>query len=191
MFLISNIPQYVGTLTPCHKTSKTCPYHNRKHAWKFVEILSQLSSIILPLATNLLAKKQSISWSNGKTNSAFSSRNNIIQFNDSTYLKRCHYNSDTDPLCPIFNLEDIVSSCGDNYTDVAYQVCMLCFKRQMSYSWKLIVILKLNEWRYLFSIQFVRLLILFHTSGCDLWHHYWMGLQFRSFHRRMLSKISI
>jgi len=48
-------------------------------------------------------------------------RNNIIQFNDSTYLKRCHYNADTDPLCPIFNLEDIVSSCGDNYTDVAYQ----------------------------------------------------------------------
>ena len=54
-------------------------------------------------------------------------RNNIIQFNDSRYLSSCHYHQDTDPLCPIFLLEDIVSSCGDNYSDVAFQVFFILF----------------------------------------------------------------
>lgn len=48
-------------------------------------------------------------------------RNNIIKFNDSGYLKSCNYHHATDPLCPIFQLEDIIRECGDNYTDVAFQ----------------------------------------------------------------------
>lgn len=48
-------------------------------------------------------------------------RNNLISFNDSSYLKGCLYNKDTDPLCPIFKLDDIISSCGDNYSRIGYQ----------------------------------------------------------------------
>ncbi|XP_066918295.1 P2X purinoceptor 4-like isoform X1 [Clytia hemisphaerica] len=46
---------------------------------------------------------------------------NIPNTNNRTYMKKCRYNAKTDPLCPIFRLQDIVSSCGDNYTQVAFK----------------------------------------------------------------------
>lgn len=49
---------------------------------------------------------------------------------DKYYMRRCLYNSKTDPLCPIFKLKDIVAECGDNYTKVAFKVSFygfICF----------------------------------------------------------------
>ena len=49
-------------------------------------------------------------------------RQNIIEHNDTNYFKTCMYDSETDPLCPIFKLENIVNSAGGNYTRDGYQV---------------------------------------------------------------------
>ena len=37
-------------------------------------------------------------------------------------MKKCRYNSKTDPLCPIFKLEDITAACGDDFSKVAFKV---------------------------------------------------------------------
>ena len=64
-------------------------------------------------------------------NSFYICRNNIIRGLDKSYMRRCLYNSKTDPLCPIFKLKDIVKECGDDYTDVAFKVCWTqIFKEQ-------------------------------------------------------------
>ena len=49
-------------------------------------------------------------------------RNNIVNGKDESYMKKCLYNSKTDPLCPIFKLKDIAAACGDDYTKVAFKV---------------------------------------------------------------------
>lgn len=49
-------------------------------------------------------------------------RNNIINGKDGSYMKKCKYNSKTDPLCPIFKLKDIVGECGDDFSKVAFKV---------------------------------------------------------------------
>ena len=60
-------------------------------------------------------------------------RRNILETQNATYLKSCHYNSqsDVDRLCPIFTLGDIVnetqSSPNDTYRTIALHVCNLRF----------------------------------------------------------------
>jgi len=49
------------------------------------------------------------------------SRRNILDRNNSTYLKNCHYHHSTDPLCPIFKLGTIVKDSGNNFDAVAYK----------------------------------------------------------------------
>ena len=45
-------------------------------------------------------------------------RTNILDVQNETYLSKCRY-SDRDPLCPVFNIESIVSQTGHNYTEMA------------------------------------------------------------------------
>jgi len=58
-------------------------------------------------------------------------RRNILDTQNATYLKSCHYNSqsDVDRLCPIFTLGDIVretqTSPNDTYSSIALLVCNL------------------------------------------------------------------
>ncbi|XP_040076711.1 P2X purinoceptor 4 [Ixodes scapularis] len=46
-------------------------------------------------------------------------RSNIQASDNSTYLKYCRYNADSDPLCPVFRLGDIVEEAGVNFEEVA------------------------------------------------------------------------
>lgn len=46
-------------------------------------------------------------------------RNLPSDFRQADYLKKCKYDENMDPLCPIFKIGDIVSSAGGNFTKVA------------------------------------------------------------------------
>ena len=43
-------------------------------------------------------------------------RSNILESSNHTYLSSCLYNEDTDPFCPIFQLETITKLAGENYS---------------------------------------------------------------------------
>ncbi len=49
-------------------------------------------------------------------------RRNILNRNNSEYLKNCHYNSGKDELCPIFRLGHIVNAAGYTFDELAYKV---------------------------------------------------------------------
>lgn len=49
-----------------------------------------------------------------------SNRRNIKDTSDTAYLTSCHYNSETDPDCPVFRLGDIVSWAGQDYDTISY-----------------------------------------------------------------------
>ena len=55
----------------------------------------------------------------------FSFRRNILNRNNSTYLRNCHYHRSTDPLCPIFTLGTIVKDSGCDFDALAYKVHLL------------------------------------------------------------------
>ena len=39
--------------------------------------------------------------------------------NNSKYLQNCTYDAETDPLCPVFVLDDIANATGNNFTELA------------------------------------------------------------------------
>ena len=49
-------------------------------------------------------------------------RRNILPEMKDTDLKDCHYNSDTNPYCPIFRLGDIVYEAKERFSDMAVEV---------------------------------------------------------------------
>jgi hypothetical protein len=48
-------------------------------------------------------------------------RGNIASQKDD-YLKRCTFDQDSDPYCPIFRLGFIVEQAGENFTELAHKV---------------------------------------------------------------------
>lgn len=46
-------------------------------------------------------------------------RRNIMEDANKTYLQSCHYNKASDPFCPVFRIGDIVTSAGENFTQLA------------------------------------------------------------------------
>ncbi|CAH1792954.1 unnamed protein product, partial [Owenia fusiformis] len=47
-------------------------------------------------------------------------RRNIPEaYNNDTYLKRCRWNAEKDPYCPIFTLESMTDAAGENYEEMA------------------------------------------------------------------------
>ncbi len=49
-------------------------------------------------------------------------RRNILPHINSSYLKKCEFNRETDPDCPIFRLKHIVSEAGEEFQDMAVKV---------------------------------------------------------------------
>ncbi|NXS72668.1 P2RX4 protein, partial [Pandion haliaetus] len=49
------------------------------------------------------------------------SKRNILPTINSTYLKNCIYDSQTDPFCPIFRLGKIVEAAGQNFQEMAVE----------------------------------------------------------------------
>ncbi|XP_008300066.1 P2X purinoceptor 5 [Stegastes partitus] len=47
------------------------------------------------------------------------SKSNVLETSDENYLKRCSYDKENHPYCPIFRLADIVSSTGNDFQDMA------------------------------------------------------------------------
>ena len=48
-------------------------------------------------------------------------RRNIIGYKSRRQFKKCIYHKEDNPYCPIFRLGDIISYCGDNFTEVAFK----------------------------------------------------------------------
>lgn len=57
-------------------------------------------------------------------------RRNILPHIESSYLKSCEYNVESDPECPIFQLKYMVSEAGEEFQDMAVKVCKKS-KKQM------------------------------------------------------------
>lgn len=49
-------------------------------------------------------------------------RRNILPHIETSYLKSCLYNAETDPECPIFQLKYMVSEAGEDFQDMAVKV---------------------------------------------------------------------
>ncbi|KAM9728977.1 P2X purinoceptor 5 [Menidia menidia] len=47
------------------------------------------------------------------------SKSNVLETTDDSYLKRCSYDKDNHPYCPIFRLTDLVASTGHEFQDMA------------------------------------------------------------------------
>ncbi|XP_075706490.1 P2X purinoceptor 1 isoform X2 [Rhinoderma darwinii] len=58
--------------------------------------------------------KNSISFPSHKIN-----RQNLVESVTSSYLKKCTYNKDKDPLCPVFRLGYIAEQTGQTFSDIA------------------------------------------------------------------------
>ncbi|KAG8222245.1 hypothetical protein J437_LFUL001443, partial [Ladona fulva] len=46
-------------------------------------------------------------------------RNNILENSNSSYMQSCYYNEKTDPLCPVFQVGDMIKAAGENFSEVA------------------------------------------------------------------------
>ena len=56
-------------------------------------------------------------------------RRNILSYHNKKYLRSCNYNAESDRLCPIFRVGDVVSAAnnnsgnhGDTYEEIAVKV---------------------------------------------------------------------
>ncbi|XP_075999428.1 P2X purinoceptor 5-like [Genypterus blacodes] len=47
------------------------------------------------------------------------SKSNVLETDDESYLKKCRYDEDNHPYCPIFRLGDITKRAGHNFQDMA------------------------------------------------------------------------
>lgn len=52
-------------------------------------------------------------------------RSNLVEGIDQSYVSKCLHNPETDPLCPIFKLGDIVKLSGFNFETIAREVSQL------------------------------------------------------------------
>ena len=49
-------------------------------------------------------------------------RRNILETANATYLQNCIYHRYSDPFCPIFRLNDIISEAGEDFLEVGRKV---------------------------------------------------------------------
>uniref|UniRef100_H3D1J8 P2X purinoceptor n=1 Tax=Tetraodon nigroviridis TaxID=99883 RepID=H3D1J8_TETNG len=109
-------PRGDGILTGrCVKHSakvKTCEVFS----WCPLEISSRLpESALLAAAENFTVLiKNSITYPKFNFH-----RRNILPHVESSYLRSCEYNTETDPECPIFQLKYMVSEAGEDFQDMA------------------------------------------------------------------------
>ncbi|XP_067163164.1 P2X purinoceptor 4 isoform X1 [Apteryx mantelli] len=116
-------PGYVGTHSNGIQTGKCVPYNSsiktcEIFAWCPVENDSYIPKpAFLQEAENFTILVKNNIWY-PKFN--FSKRN-ILPTINSTYLKNCIYDSQTDPFCPIFRLGKIVEAAGQNFQEMAVE----------------------------------------------------------------------
>ncbi|XP_075389990.1 P2X purinoceptor 4 isoform X2 [Tenrec ecaudatus] len=103
-----------GRCVPFNRTVKTCEVA----AWCPVEDDTHVPNpAFLKAAENFTLLVKNNIWY-PKFN--FSKRNILPSIN-TTYLKSCIYNAETDPFCPIFRLGQIVASAGHSFQDMAVE----------------------------------------------------------------------
>lgn len=49
----------------------------------------------------------------------FTWRSNVLETDNASYLKKCRYDEELQPYCPIFRLGDIIGRAGYNFQDIA------------------------------------------------------------------------
>lgn len=66
----------------------------------------------------------------------FTLRSNVLETTDESYLKKCLYDEELHPYCPIFLLGDIVRRAGYNFQDMSTFVSIRLFN--LDFSWFLV-----------------------------------------------------
>nr|XP_045012819.1 P2X purinoceptor 2 isoform X3 [Jaculus jaculus] len=99
------VPYYYGAFKTC-EVSAWCPVEDGASVSQFLGKMAPNFTILI---------KNSIHYPKFK----FSKGNIASQKND--YLKRCTFDSDFDPYCPIFRLGFIVEQAGENFEELAHK----------------------------------------------------------------------
>ncbi|NWU45461.1 P2RX4 protein, partial [Hylia prasina] len=119
----SCVPGYVSTHSSGIQTGKCVPYNSsietcEVFAWCPVEddyhvpkpaFLREAENFTLLVKNNIWYRKFNFS------------RRNILPTINSTYLKNCIYDAQTDPFCPIFRLGKIVEAAGQDFQEMAVE----------------------------------------------------------------------
>ncbi|XP_053815797.1 P2X purinoceptor 4 isoform X2 [Vidua chalybeata] len=117
------IPGYVSTHSSGIQTGECVPYNNsiktcEVFAWCPVEddyhipkpaFLREAENFTLLVKNNIWYRKFNFS------------KRNILPTINSTYLKNCIYDAQTDPFCPIFRLGKIVEAAGQDFQEMAVE----------------------------------------------------------------------
>ncbi|XP_068124611.1 P2X purinoceptor 1 isoform X2 [Hyperolius riggenbachi] len=103
-----------GNCTPYDNKTKTCEVY----AWCPVENDYNVPKppLLLQAENFTLFIKNSINFPRHKVN-----RQNLVESVTSDYLKKCLYDTEKDPLCPVFRLGYIVEQTGQKFSDLAYK----------------------------------------------------------------------
>ncbi|XP_038618506.1 P2X purinoceptor 4 [Tachyglossus aculeatus] len=102
-----NCVPYNDTVKTCEVTA-WCPVENDTHA-PSPAFLKASENFTLLVKNNIWYPKFNFT------------RRNILPIVNSSYLKSCIYNSETDPFCPIFRLGSIVKSAGHSFQEMAVE----------------------------------------------------------------------
>lgn len=64
-------------------------------------------------------------------------RSNVLETDDDSYLKKCQYDEQLHPYCPIFRLGDIIRQTGYNFQDMStfVSIILFCFVLVDVYLW--------------------------------------------------------
>ncbi|XP_059719562.1 P2X purinoceptor 4 isoform X1 [Haemorhous mexicanus] len=117
------VPGYVSTHSSGIQTGECVPYNNsiktcEVFAWCPVEddyhipkpaFLREAENFTLLVKNNIWYRKFNFS------------KRNILPTINSTYLKNCIYDAQTDPFCPIFRLGKIVEAAGQDFQEMAVE----------------------------------------------------------------------
>ncbi|KAM5180069.1 P2X purinoceptor 1 [Mantella aurantiaca] len=103
-----------GNCTPYDNNAKSCEVN----AWCPVEDDNNIPKppLLLQAENFTLFIKNSITFPKHKVN-----RQNLVESVTSGYLKKCVFDEDNDPLCPVFRLGYIVEKTGQKFSDIAYK----------------------------------------------------------------------
>ncbi|KAG8452009.1 hypothetical protein GDO86_003984 [Hymenochirus boettgeri] len=105
--LTGNCTNYTNETKTC-QVYAWCPVENDYHVPK-PPLLSEAENFTLFIKNSITFPRHRVS------------RQNLVESVTSSYLKKCFYHKDKDPLCPVFRLGYIAEQTGSNFSELAYK----------------------------------------------------------------------